>query len=183
MRCLCLVIAALVAVSSAQAQTVPPVSVEATAGFGGHTGRTGRTYYNGDPVALVRVAATIRLAPEGAVRPVLIVEHAPSCTMGLCGDITDCPVAPNGSCYRPFEMPSGNAVALGVSANWRNEVTGTLSVGTAWYQRRASYIDATAVLPMWSHVGLVAGVRRIATNDYLGDRTWLLPISAGFRVY
>lgn len=169
--------------SSAHAQTVPAFSVEATGGFGRHTQRTLNTYYIDDPVALVRVAATIRLGPAGNVRPILTVEHTPDCTLGLCGDSGACPIAPDGTCERDFPMPSGNAIALGVAGNWHNSVIGSLSGGTAWYAQRAWYADVSAVLPWWSHVAMVADARRIATTDRRGDRIWLLPISLGLQVY
>ncbi len=110
-------------------------------------------------------------------------EYSTGCGLGWgCGDDAVCHPAPDRSCLQEFGDPKGNALSLGVSGDWRGYIIGTASAGTAWYFKRAKFIDANVGLQIGSHVAFVVDARHIVTTDERGDRVWLFPISLGLRV-
>lgn len=170
--------------AAAPGQSVPVLSFDFTGGSARHTDRTDHAYYKGSRATLLRGAATVRLWNAGPIRPVLTYEHDTGCWFDIgCGDDLVCYIAPDRTCYQDFADPKGDALALGVSGNYHDQITGTVSAGTAWYINSAKYLDVNVALSTFSHVAVVADARHIVTRDERGDRVWLFPISFGLRIH
>lgn len=185
MRTHALLLCALaVATTRSGAQGVPPLSIELTGGSGAHTMHTRSVYYRPARATMLRFAATARLGPAGALRPVLTIEHATNCPPFFgCGEDAVCYVAPDHSCEQVFEGPSGDAAALGLAGAWSRYFNGGVAAGVAWYARRAVYLDANAALRIVPDVAWTVDARRVFSTNSRGERTWFLPVSMGVRIF
>lgn len=164
------------------AQSVPALMGEVTAGVGSNTTVTSHNYYGGGTTGFFRLAGVVRLGGPGQVRPILAVEHSPSCRAG-CGEKLVCVSTPIGGCQHSFPAPTGTAIALGVAAGLGSRIVGAVAAGVAGYEHRAQYVTANASVRLFSHVSAVADARYIWSTDGFGERTWFAPVSGGLRVY
>lgn len=125
------------------------------------------------------IAVAVTFPEFGRVQPYLVVDRSSSIQQG--DQVSNCPMAPNGTCVKYFPGLAG--VSGGAGARIRaTEVVGfDVSAGLGSMSGRSEYVGGNITLAMSSHALFVAGVRHIVIHHESGERLWWTPLTVGFR--
>jgi hypothetical protein len=169
----------LLAPRIAMAQETSIVSFALAVGVGPRTERSGDVYYRGGRSGMLRFSSLIRLPFTGKVRPVLHMEAIPAFATDR---LSDCPLAPNGTCREHFPSSAGIGAAVGAAMAHATGST-TLLVGAGKYgDRSRKFAEAETAFLLSRSSAATFGLRYMAWTEVDGRHHWFSPLFSGIRV-
>lgn len=160
------------------AQSTPRFTAELTDGSGGHSDFAGATWYRSDRNIQSRLAVALLTAPRHHLAAFISGEYAGQ--YGAGDELTDCEIAPNGTCRKYFPGLEGRGVIVGARA-YVHDLTLGVGVGRvgglSW-----DAVDGDVELGLGRHIGVVAAARRAWRSGPDAQPIAFWPFNLGSRV-
>lgn len=162
-----------------QSQTVPAISGDLTIGAGPTAEHIGDTFFRTSSATMFRADLAVRLGGAGQTRVVAVLGY--SFDLFPADQLTDCPLAPNGTCKSYFPNTFGPSIGVGLRHAFGNLSQVGATIGVAWYSSQARFAALDASFRISPHFSLVGRASYI--DMPLGThRAWFEPLSAGVRI-
>ena len=172
-------IAVALSTSDANAQTVPLLSGDLTAGAGSTTEHVGNTWFRTSSSSMTSADLAVRIGGAGQLRPVVVAGY--SFNAFGADQTSDCPLAPGGGCKVYFPRTFGPSIGVGLRDAISERFLLGVTAGIASFTNQARFAEVAASWRLITHLAVV-GKFRYFDMPYVGQHVWFAPITVGARL-